>query len=174
MTSEQEYEMELTIQDWGAVGEIVGGFAVVLTLIYLAMQLRQTSRSLQITNSDAASAMNAEVFQELISNAEFVDLYRKGLAGLDSLDEAERLRFVLFCNKAMRFFENTWFLHIDDALAPGACTGKSAAYRRCFSAPGLQEAWALNRNLFSKAFVAFVDGLPAQDFEVVINRVPAS
>jgi len=63
--------MELNIQDWGAVGEMVGGFAVVLTLTYLARQLRQSSKALQITNSDAASAMNAEVFQELISNPEF-------------------------------------------------------------------------------------------------------
>jgi hypothetical protein len=166
--------MELTIQDWGAVGEIVGGFAVVFTLIYLAMQLRQTSKSLQITNSDAASAMNAEVFQELISNPEFVALYLKGLAGLENLDEAGRLRFVLFCNKAMRFFENTWFLHANDALAPGAWYGQQRGIQEMLSAPGSQEAWALNRNLFSKAFVAFVDELPAQDFDVVINRVPAS
>lgn len=165
--------MDLTIQDWGAIGEIVGGFAVVVTLVYLAMQLRQTSKSLQITNSDAASAMNAEVFQELISNPEFVELYLKGLSGLNNLNEPERLRFVLFCNKAMRFFENTWFLHINDALAPGAWYGQERGMQEMLSAPGSQEAWALNRNLFSKAFVAFVDRLPPQDFEVVINRVSA-
>ena len=35
----------MTIQDWGAVGEIVGAIAVLLTLIYLALQIRQNTIS---------------------------------------------------------------------------------------------------------------------------------
>ncbi len=30
----------MTIQDWGAIGELVGAFAVVATLLYLAIQIR--------------------------------------------------------------------------------------------------------------------------------------
>ena len=37
----------MSIQDWGAIGEIVGAFAVVLTLVYLSVQLRQTADSLR-------------------------------------------------------------------------------------------------------------------------------
>ena len=33
----------MTIQDWGAIGEIVGGLAVIVTLGYLAFQLRQNA-----------------------------------------------------------------------------------------------------------------------------------
>ena len=32
----------MSIQDWGAIGELVGGVTVMVTLIYLAVQLRQT------------------------------------------------------------------------------------------------------------------------------------
>jgi len=34
----------MTIQDWGAIGELVGGVAVIVTLIYLALQVRQNTR----------------------------------------------------------------------------------------------------------------------------------
>ena len=37
----------MTIQDWGAIGELVGGAAVVLTLVYLAVQLRQNTKSVE-------------------------------------------------------------------------------------------------------------------------------
>jgi len=33
----------LTIQDWGTVGEIVGGLAVLITLLYLVIQLKQNA-----------------------------------------------------------------------------------------------------------------------------------
>jgi len=35
----------MTLQDWGALGELVGGVAVIATLIYLAVQTRQARRS---------------------------------------------------------------------------------------------------------------------------------
>ncbi|MEM1434399.1 MAG: hypothetical protein AAGG11_10120 [Pseudomonadota bacterium] len=33
----------MSIQDWGAVGELIGGLAVIATLIYLALQIRQNT-----------------------------------------------------------------------------------------------------------------------------------
>ena len=39
--------MAMTILEWGAVGELVGGAAVIVTLIYLAFQLRQNTKSLE-------------------------------------------------------------------------------------------------------------------------------
>ncbi len=35
--------MDLSIQDWGAIGEILGGIAVFLSLGYLALQIRQSN-----------------------------------------------------------------------------------------------------------------------------------
>ena len=32
----------MSIQEWGAIGELVGGAAVLVTLVYLALQVRQT------------------------------------------------------------------------------------------------------------------------------------
>lgn len=37
----------MTIQELGALGELIGGAAVVATLIYLAVQLRQNTRSIE-------------------------------------------------------------------------------------------------------------------------------
>ncbi len=37
----------MTIQDWGAIGEVTGALLVGVTLIFLAVQLRQTSRSVE-------------------------------------------------------------------------------------------------------------------------------
>ena len=34
----------MTIQDWGALGEIIGGFGVIITLLYLATQIRQNTK----------------------------------------------------------------------------------------------------------------------------------
>ena len=36
----------MTIQDWGAIGEILGAIGVIATLLYLAVQLKQNTKAL--------------------------------------------------------------------------------------------------------------------------------
>jgi hypothetical protein len=38
----------MTIQELGSLGELVGGFAVIVSLIYLAVQIRQNNRHLEL------------------------------------------------------------------------------------------------------------------------------
>ena len=40
----------MTIQDWGAIGEIVGAIGVVLSLVYLARQIRHQSDVSKVTS----------------------------------------------------------------------------------------------------------------------------
>ena len=37
----------MSIQDWAAIGEIVGAIAVLVTLIYLTAQIRQNTRQIR-------------------------------------------------------------------------------------------------------------------------------
>ena len=34
----------MTIEEWGAIGDMIGGIAVLITLIYLALQIRQANK----------------------------------------------------------------------------------------------------------------------------------
>src|SRR4030095_10645171 len=36
----------MTLQNWGSIGEVVGAIAVVITLIYLAKQIRQNTHAM--------------------------------------------------------------------------------------------------------------------------------
>ena len=68
----------MNIQDIGAIGEVVGAIAVVVTLIYLATQIRQNnqllrsgSRQALVTNdvtSLAANLQNSDVFAKFVSD----------------------------------------------------------------------------------------------------------
>lgn len=75
----------MTIMELGALGEFVGSIAVVITLIYLAMQIRQNTRSMEETKKHMVSqiyqARSDQIISTNISTAlspEFCEL----LAGL--------------------------------------------------------------------------------------------
>ena len=84
----------MSIQDWGAIGEIVGAIAVVVTLLYLSVQIRHNTRSLR---SAASSSVNAALQQTLARRAEnpngFTEIWLRGCADLASLSPVERDRW---------------------------------------------------------------------------------
>ena len=52
----------MTIQDWGAIGEVVGAIAVVVTLGYLATQIRYA----RLVASDASRQNRADGVREML------------------------------------------------------------------------------------------------------------
>ncbi len=86
----------------GAIGELVGAMAVVLTLLYLAVQLRQNTNL-------ASGAAQREVMASFQLNLDRVktnpQLVQKGLAQFDSLSLAEQLEFTMIINQFVNHLE---------------------------------------------------------------------
>ncbi len=53
--------MTLTIQDLGALGELLGSVAVLVTLVYLAMQTRLNTRATQTASWNSINALLSEL-----------------------------------------------------------------------------------------------------------------
>ena len=90
----------MTIQDWAAIAEIVGAIAVVASLIYLAIQIRQNTNGLSLSlraselaaferNVDSGNRMR----EAFILNPEVSELYMRGLKEYKSLKGSDKMRF---------------------------------------------------------------------------------
>ena len=80
----------MTLQDWGAIGELVGGIAVIITLIYLALQIRQNTSSIEAATEQ--STMDHEMAMYTLV-AEHPSIYRRGSQCLSDLDADELVVF---------------------------------------------------------------------------------
>ena len=106
----------MTLQDWGAIGELVGGVAVIATLIYLAVQLRQYA--LGINSATFHSSMQG--FNQLntmfVSDPSLADVYNRGMGNPASLSASERHQFVWLMRCYVNIYENLY-----QQFARGAC-----------------------------------------------------
>jgi hypothetical protein len=75
----------------GAIGEIVGAVAVVLTLGYLAVQIRQNTRTLRTSSHQASLDGFRELNRVLNELPELALIYRRGRNEPDSLPKDETL-----------------------------------------------------------------------------------
>jgi hypothetical protein len=155
--------MGMSIQDWGAIGEIVGAIGVIASLIYLASQIR-------LSNKHAASAslqgMAERAEARMLSmaiNPQLADLHKRWLSN-DELDENEILR-------ATAWFM-TWLTDVEECYRQAniGLIPTSALRTRLKNIVQLMESryayqtWEQMRSLMDPDFVAwFTSELPRHD-----------
>jgi hypothetical protein len=83
----------LTLEDFGNLGDFVGGLAVIATLLYLAVQIRQNTRILRTSAEQTADPIAA--IANIAQSPENAAVYHRGLANPSELSDEERTHFYL-------------------------------------------------------------------------------
>jgi hypothetical protein len=73
----------------GAIGQIVGALAVVISLIYLAREIRSNARSARVASLHDINRW----FGELVEHPHLGELYYRGIHDFASLKSADLVRF---------------------------------------------------------------------------------
>ncbi len=82
----------MTILELGAVGEFIGGVAVVVKLIYLAMQIRQnTSVNASLIRQNFYDATQ-RMMLHAVESTEFMELFNRAWSTNDSLTPTEQMQ----------------------------------------------------------------------------------
>jgi PAS domain-containing protein len=86
----------MSIQDLGALGELVAAIATIATLLYLAVQIRQNNRNLQESTSASINQGFASINSRLSSDEQFAEIFIRGREDLEALNAVELERFRAF------------------------------------------------------------------------------
>ena len=93
----------------GAIGEIVGAAGVILTLLYLATQMRHNTSALRSATYESWSRAGSDIHDLPPQHAtDFVEIYQKN--SLEELTPKEGVMFYHFAYKMFMMMETT-FLH---------------------------------------------------------------
>lgn len=149
----------MNIVELGAIGELVGGVAVIVTLLYLAAQIRQNTRSGAAAAFHSASSSVMEIRQALFERADVAHIYFAGLADVDSLDAEERLRFRLLMHNVFWSFGNSYTQGRLSQATEDEMDAVIAGVRRIVRSPGARWFWADYRQEFDPTFRDVVDAL---------------
>lgn len=95
----------------GAVAEIMGALGVLLTLAYLAIQIRDNTRSLQAASLQSVlEGPRDRYFLPMAQTSDMADIYARGLTSLAQLDEVEKRRFFYMMYEQYFQMQQVWQL----------------------------------------------------------------
>jgi hypothetical protein len=128
----------MTIQDLGAIGELVGGIAVIITLIYLALQIRQNTSSIE--GATEQSIMNHEMAMYTLI-AEHPSVYRRGSQCLSDLDADEAVVFEHLMGATMTQIYSAYAQYRRKLLPESVWQTYLLEWADYSTLPGFQQVW---------------------------------
>jgi hypothetical protein len=142
----------------GAVGEIIGAAGVIVSLLYLAVQVRNNSRQLRHSAAQAVLDKLNGLIGQLAFTKGAGDIWTRGLSGLEALkDDEELVRFSSMLLQAFWAYEEVLQYHRDGVIEDWAWTHAKAPVEHFMRTPGFQDWWKLRKDWFGEDFQAFVN-----------------
>lgn len=140
----------------GNLGDFIGGIGVVITLLYLAIQIKRNTEQTRLNTAGDSWSGILEAFEPFYYG-ENSAIFQRGLAGDSELTEGEFLTFAFLMTRMLGQFELSLYQNRHGALDEELLAMQSRIIQSIVITPGGRQWWErAGQNLFGGAFVAYV------------------
>ena len=153
----------MNMENLANYADVIGGVAVIVSLIYVGIQIRRNTKSSRSQANQSAHESLANVSLEISKNAEFSRLVRKGMVSFETMSEDEKFRFMMLMITVFRRYENIFYQYNNGFLEEDLWEGYKQSILLYLYTCGGQAFWSLRRIHFSKVFRDYVDSTSPDD-----------
>lgn len=148
-----------TIQALGSLGEFVGALAVVISLIYLAQQMRQNTTSVRAASFNSMVQNSIRILEHAFRDSEFADFLHRAQKDPSSLSPSEVVRWDSYMTAVYRHFGNLVYQYRVGALDRQMWESYERTLRQHLRTPSWGQWFRANRVIFSDALQGHVERL---------------
>ena len=165
----------MSLSDLASLGSFVSGAAVLASLIFLTVQVRQNTLAVQASAAEAQENEIQALFRSIIEAEDVATLYKLGLdEGLAALSENQRVRYYALMNGITRYYHASWLAWQGGRLDKTLWDVVDKMVGLLCREKGFQQFWEVRRQLYSQEFVAWIDSLPKTRLEYGLYDLPRS
>lgn len=146
--------------DWtviGALGELVGAIAVVVSLIYLSRQVRQNTRALRTANAATVKQNFQTIARAFITDRGASDIVLRAMKR-DELSPAEKLSAYAWFFDLLKSGELAYSQYLSQDLDEAVWDASLQFFLAYWTTPGMREYWQERRHAFIPEFREAMDG----------------
>jgi len=152
------------IQDLGAIGEFVSSIAIVITLMFLGVQVRlsnqQTSQTNKIARADSQRDLlksASEFFRTTLDNPTVLQDVRLGLMSYDGASHETKSNFGTWAYGLLFIMEQCVYMKEDGLITDSSFNGFETASLGIIVTPGGAEWWTHTKKVIGVTVVEHLD-----------------
>jgi hypothetical protein len=145
---------------------LIAAVATVATLIYLAFQIRQNTRSVRAATHHSSARAATETQNIFAQSNDLARIFRIGSREQEELTEDERQRLHAILLSIFMWYEDAFFQYQQSMIDREVWEGRQRSLLGQLKRPGIASWWARRSGFFADSFVSYVDQLSQQAMPV--------
>jgi hypothetical protein len=134
----------------GAIAELLGALGVIISLVYLATQIRQNTQSVRMSSHHGIADQFTQTNLAAVHDPQLIDLITRGSLDAESLSDAERARFYAYIMAIFRTYEELFQLDRKGLADNELWEARQRSMRNWLARPGVRTWWSTE---WSEAYV---------------------
>ena len=155
-------EVSMNWEAIGAVAAIASSAAVILSLIYLAVQIRQNTRATRASTYQSVVMHGGAMLRTIMESPDLAELVVKATWSEEELTAGETMRFASFASSVFRYFDSLHYHARSGTIEQGQWVGFDAFLREVLESKRLVEWWEEHKHVFDAEFISYVDEILAE------------
>jgi hypothetical protein len=157
----------ISLQGLAHIGEFIGGIAIIVSLVYLAMQVSDSNRLLRSQAHYNALMLAQGPGAMMVQNPELSILVDRCQAGDDDLSPAVLARCNHYALMEINGWEYLYYQHLDNSIPPQLWLGSDAYYRNEIQTKaGYAKFWKDYHIAYAEPFHSYVAAIFAAESDV--------
>ena len=152
----------MKLQKWGLVAEVVSAIAVVLSLIFVGLQVKQNSDAQTQAGTQAMITGYNDGIRSLSTDRELVCIYLRGMKDYTSLTGAEQVRFSSFFLSMFNVQQQVYRLRLEGAIDDEIGRGLDAQLKDVARRPGVRQWFETRAHWYGDDFRAYIESAASE------------
>ncbi len=147
----------MTLNELGSLGEFISGLAVVVTLIYLALQIRHNTRAVRSSMHQDMVGSTARIAESVSDSPDLGRIVLKADEDYDNLTTEERIRFEAYAERVFGNFESVFYSYRNSMIEQDLWESWEASYLADISRNAMRRFWHEDRPMHLRDYMDFID-----------------
>lgn len=147
----------MTLDQLANIGEIIGSIAVIISIIYLAIQIRTNTEAERTSTYQAVVSDFGALNNTMASTPELSHLFVEAMEDYHQLSSDEKARISQLFFQCFHYFENMFYQNQKGYLDEEVWTGWKRLMLTYYSRPGFKTWWEHRRDVYSESFALFLE-----------------
>src|SRR5262245_14586229 len=154
----------MSLNDLANLGQFIGAVGVVISLVYLALQVRQntahllnSTKAMEVSALLAARTLATNFSAQLLSSQSLTRVFRLGIGKSEDLKPDDRIRFDLLMADYFHSQETLFLLHQGGVLGDAQWSPLRTRMALMLRTPGARQWWGAQQSSFGAGFRQFVN-----------------
>ena len=145
------------LEQLALIAEIFGGFAILISLIFVGIQFRENAKATKSANSSATISSLGNWYQQIGNNQETSKVFYDFMAAPDLLTPQQRFQAVMNVHGIFIIFQNSYYLSKEGTLDSEMRNAITSVILGAKDQPGFSFYWEQRKSFFFKEFRGYIE-----------------